>query len=246
MTSSKDDGKSWSKPVNISAAVVKADWSWVASGPGVGIQLKRGKHRGRLVIPCDHGVPVDSKRVMHSHVFYSDDSGQSWELGGSLEQHTDECQVVELIDGSLMINMRNYWGRSGGRPDRDGMRAIAISKNGGETWSKLVFDEALPEPKCQASFLRYSDSISGARNLLLFSNPASALKRHRLTVRLSENEGKSWPVARLLHAGPAAYSCLTVLPDKSIGCLYEGGEEEKYDKLIFARFSLDWLEESRE
>ena len=246
VSSSKDDGKSWSEPLDISSDVVKPSWNWVATGPGIGIQLKRGKHGGRLVIPCDHGIVIDGKQVMFSHVFFSDDGGKSWKLGGSLDRDTDECQVVELTDGSLMINMRNYWGHSGGRPDRGGKRAIAISKDGGETWSELSFDDSLPEPKCQASFLRYSDSDSGDRDILLFSNPASTSERHRLTVRLSNSEGKSWPVSRLLHEGPAAYSCLTVLPDKTIGCLYEGGEEGAYDKLFFARFGLDWLEQPQD
>ncbi len=171
-----------------------------------------------------------------------DDGGKSWRLGGSLDRHTDECQVVELTDGSLMLNMRNYWGRAGGGPERGGMRAIAISKDGGETWSELSFDDTLVEPVCQASFLRYSDTDSGERNLLLFSNPASKTSRHRLTVRLSDSEGKSWAVARVLREGPSAYSCLTVLADQSIGCLYEGGEKHPYEKMIFARFGLDWLE----
>ena len=190
VTSSKDDGKSWTKPIDITADVKKSDWVWVATGPGVGIQMKRGRYRGRLVIPCDHAVQIGGKRVMVSHVFYSDDGGKSWRLGGSLDRHTDECQVVELTDGSLMLNMRNYWGRSGGRPERGGKRAIAISKDGGETWSELSFDDTLVEPVCQASFLRYSDTDWGERNLLLFSNPASKTSRHRLTVRLSDSEGK--------------------------------------------------------
>ena len=242
VTSSKDDGKSWARPTDITADVKKSNWVWVATGPGVGVQMKRGKYGGRLVIPSDHAEQIGGKRVMFSHVFYSDDSGKSWQLGGSLDRHTDECQVVELANGSLMLNMRNYWGRSGSRPERGGKRAIAISKDGGANWSELSFDDTLVEPVCQASFLRYSDTDSGQRNLLLFSNPASKTSRHRLTVRLSDSEGRSWAAARVLHEGPSAYSCLAVLPDQSIGGLYEGGEEHPYERIIFARFGLDWLE----
>ena len=91
---------------------------------------------------------------MFSHVFFSDDHGTTWSLGGTVDRHTDECQVVELADGELLINMRNYWGRDGGRPDRGGMRAIARSRDGGATWSPLAFDTTLIEPICQASLDR--------------------------------------------------------------------------------------------
>ena len=240
---SKDDGKTWTKPIDITRDVKKPSWNWVATGPGIGIQLRRCKHKGRLFIPCDHGEEIGGERVMHSHAFYSDDRGVSWKLGGTVDLHTDECQVVELADGMLMMNMRNYWGRSGNRPDRGSMRATSISRDGGETWSAPTFDKTLIEPVCQASFLRYSDTGLGRGGILLFSNPASKETRHRLTVRASRDEGKTWPVSKLLHPGPAAYSCLTVLPDGDIGCLYEGGEKAVYEKIIFARFSAKWLME---
>ena len=237
VTRSTDDGRSWSKPTEITQTVKKGNWRWYATGPGIGIQLRHGPHQGRLVIPCDHREKIDGKDAMHSHVFYSDDHGKSWKLGGSLARHTDECQVVELSDGTLKINMRNYWGRSGGRPERGGMRAISVSRDGGDTWSELQFDSTLIEPVCQASFLGFPSGT----DRVLFTNPASKKTRHRLTVRLSHDGGKTWAVSELLHSGPAAYSCLTVLPDRSIGCLYEGGDKHAYEKIIFARFSLEWL-----
>ena len=169
---------------------------------------------------------------MFSHVFYSDDAGKSWRLGGALDKHTDECQVVQLRDGSLMMNARNYWGRDGQRPDRGNRRAISISSDGGDTWSELTFDAQLIEPICQASFLRYDDKR------LIFLNPASK-SRERLTLKVSRDEGKSWPLFRVLHEGPAAYSCLTVLDDGSIGCLYEAGEESAYETLTFARLKIE-------
>ncbi len=246
VTHSSDDGKTWSKPVEITGDVKRPDWGWYATGPGVGIHLSRGPHKGRLVIPSDHKRPVDGKQEFFSHVIYSDDAGKSWKLGGVLPKHTNECQVVELEDGSLMINMRNYWGRNGGRPDRGGRRTTAISRDGGESWQELTFDTTLIEPICQASFLRYTTKRQHGKNRLLFSNPASKKTRHRLNVRLSHDEGKTWPLSRVLHAGPSAYSCLTVLPDKSIGCLYEGGTKTAYDHIRFARFTLDWLSNGKD
>jgi sialidase-1 len=241
ITYSDDDGTTWSEPVEITESVKQPNWGWYATGPGVGIQLLQGEHRGRLVIPCDHGEHIDGKRVMFSHAFYSDDHGKTWTLGATVDRHTDECQVAELNDGTLMMNIRNYWGRDGKQPDKDKMRAVAISRDGGESWGPLRFDAALIEPMCQGSLLRYAPANGDADRGLLFSNPASKTTRHQLTIRFSSDEGRTWPVARRLHEGPSAYSCLTVLPDGTIGCLYEGGEKDAYEKIIFAQFSYPWL-----
>ena len=238
VTFSDDDGRTWSTPIEITDDVKANDWIWYATGPGVGIQLQYGPHAGRMVIPCDHSIQHHGKRVMVSHVFYSDDHGQSWTVGGSLDIHTDECQVAELADGTLMLNARNYWGRNGLRPDRGGKRAVAYSKDGGDTWSMLEFDDTLIEPICQASLLSYPVKPRH----LLFSNPASQTSRHKMTVRLSRDHGRTWPVSKLLHGGPAAYSSLVVLSDNSIGCLYEAGDEGgKRNRISFASFSLKWL-----
>ncbi|MGD8239334.1 MAG: sialidase family protein, partial [Armatimonadota bacterium] len=246
ITSSMDDGRTWAEPVEITKDVKRAGWGWYATGPGVGIQLERGPHKGRLVIPCDHREREDGKWVMHSHVFYSDDHGTTWHLGGSAPKHTDECQVVELADGTLLLNMRNYWGRTGGEEKKGGMRALVVSRDGGETWTDLEFDKTLIEPVCQASFIRYTDEQSGDRNRLLFSNPASKETRHHMTMRLSYDEGETWPLAAVVYSGPAAYSCLAALPDGDIGCLYERGTRQAYEKITFARCSLEWLSGGRE
>jgi sialidase-1 len=196
---------------------------------------------GRLVIPNDHRGPLGEGDAKYSHAFFSDDHGSTWTLGGTVAPHTDECQVVELADGTLMMNMRNYWERDGGEPAKGRKRAIASSGDGGETWSELSFDDTLIEPVCQASFTRYSWPGENAKNRLLFSNPASTEARVKMTVRLSYDEGKTWPIAKLLHEGPAAYSCLAALPDRQIGCLYERGAEHSYETISFARFTLRWL-----
>ena len=242
VTRSTDDGARWSDPTEITSQVKKAGWGWYATGPGVGIQLTRGPQKGRLVIPCDHREKVNGPWVMMSHVFYSDDQGKTWKLGASVAPHTDECQVAELTDGRLLINMRNYWGRAGKRPDRGARRTMAFSDDGGETWGELGFDETLIEPVCQASFIRASWPASGkGSSWLVFSNPASTTGRHSLTVRMSTDEGKTWPAAKLLHAGPAAYSCLGALKDGTLACLYEAGDKHSYEKIVCARFSSEWV-----
>jgi sialidase-1 len=222
VTSSTDDGLTWAKPTEITKDVKKPEWTWYATGPGIGIQLKSG----RLLIPCDS--KSEGGKVRESHVVFSDDSGKTWKLGGVVGPHCNESQAVELADGSVMLNMRTY--------QANNRRMVAISKDGGETFTKPVEDKALIEPVCQGSILR----LPGEKGGILFSNPAS-LKREKLTVKLSRDEGKTWAFAKELHAGPAAYSCLTVLPNGEIGCLYERGDKTAYDTITFARFTREWL-----
>lgn len=236
VTRSDDDGPTWAKPSEITDTTKRPEWRWYATGPGVGIQLQKAPYKGRLVIPCDHSIASspDNPNGYNSHVILSDNHGKTWRIGGVVSPQVNECQVVELTDGTVMINMRNY-DRSKTR------RAITISKDGGLTWSRITHHPTLVEPICQASFLRYTWSTEHGESRLLFSNPATQNKRTSMTVRLSYDEGKTWPVARLLYAGPSAYSCLTALPGGDIACLYEAGQNHPYEKIVFAHFSLDWL-----
>lgn len=223
---STDDGVSWSKPVEITKDVKRADWTWYTTGPGIGIQLKNG----RLVVPCDNKVAGTKAR--QSHVICSDDRGATWKIGGVVGPNCNESQIVELLDGSLLLNMRSY--------QANNRRMISTSRDRGETWTPPVEDPALIEPVCQASILRYEHADDGKPPPLLFSNPAST-KREKMTVRASYDQGKTWPVAKQLHAGPSAYSCLAILPDRSVGCLYERGEKSPYEKITLAVFSLQSL-----
>jgi len=232
--SSDDDGVTWSKPRDITADVKKADWEWVATGPGHGIQLDSG----RLVVPADHSENGGlGKGEMHSHITYSDDHGKTWKLGATLPDKTDESTAAQLADGSLYINMRNNYFRF--------KRAYAVSKDGGLTFGKMKWDNALIEPVCEGSVMRFSLEKDGGRNRLLFSNPANRSRDH-MTVRLSYDEAKTWPVARVINEGFSGYSDLTVLKNMSIGLLYENGPVHYFDKITFARFSLDWLTEGKD
>ena len=223
---SDDDGVTWSKPRDITETAKQPDWTWYATGPGVGIQTVGG----RLVIPCDFAEKAS--KDWGSHVIFSDDHGVSWRIGGAITPKCNECQILEREDGALLLNMRSYHGLN--------RRAVASSSDGGLTWSAVSHDPALVEPVCQASLLRYTRSGSNGRSRVLFSNPADT-KRVRMTVRLSYDECGSWPVEKLLYEGPSAYSCLTALPDRTIGCLYEKGVSNPYETITFAVFNIEWL-----
>ncbi|MCA9425528.1 MAG: exo-alpha-sialidase [Candidatus Omnitrophica bacterium] len=226
MMKSTDDGKTWSKPENITESTKAEDWTWYATGPGVGIQLESG----RLLIPCDHAVAGTG--MFRSHVIYSDDQGETWKLGGIPGDYTNECQAIQKRDGSILLNMRSYHGKN--------LRYTSVSQDGGETWTEPVMDEELIEPVCQASLIRYEGD--GTKNRILFSNPADK-KRIKMTVKLSYDEGESWPVAQLVYPGPSAYSCLAELPSGEVGLLYERGMKNPYEKITLARFPMEWLEE---
>ena len=226
MLTSSDDGVTWSKPLDITSSVKKENWTWYATGPGNGIQLTQGKHRGRLVIPCDHRVNDVKERNLstRSHVIYSDDHGRTWQIGGLLTAGTNECAVVELESGELLINMRSYRGKA--------CRALSRSNDGGLTWSEVTDDPNLVEPICQASLIRLPLSDPKGTTRLAFSNPADPKSRKNLTLRLSNDGGNTWPVSKVLCAGSSIYSSLAALPEGNIGVLYE---RNNYEELVFTR-----------
>jgi sialidase-1 len=239
---SSDDGQTWADPSEITKTTKDPSWGWYATGPGIGIQIQHGLHTGRLVIPCDHSYDDPNGKVRGgpyeygAHSIHSDDHGKSWQLGGTIRPKTNECQVVELDDGdgSLLMNMRSYFGRQ--------RRTHSISKDGGATWSAPIDAPQLVEPVCQASIIRHGWSDNEKPGVLLFSNPASEKGRVNLTVRASFDDGSQWPVAHVLHAGPAAYSCLVSLPDNAFGCLYEAGEKNPYESIVFHRLPVKSLQ----
>jgi len=224
---SADDGLSWSAPMEITSNVKKDDWTWYATGPGRGVQISKGKYRGRLVIPANHMIAVTKKN--YSHAIYSDDAGTSWQLGGITKQDSvNESTLAELSNGKLMLNMRNA--------SKKRARQTAISKNGGKSWSAIKEDTTLIEPVCEGNLLQYT--FAGQKDALLFCNPASKTSRTQITLRISYDNGKTWPAKKLLYAGPSAYSCLTVLSDGKIGCLYEAGLQKPYEGIVYRTISM--------
>jgi len=142
----------------------------------------------------------------------------------------NECQVAELFDGrgTLLLDMRSYRGLA--------RRAQSRSEDGGATWGTALDVPALVEPICQASILRWENAGAGRPGWLLFCNPADAKKRRNLTVRVSPDNGATWPRSLVLRAGATGYCCLVALSDTAAACLYELSDKQPYEQIVFVRF----------
>tara|TARA_B110000444_G_scaffold56033_1_gene52269 strand:+ start:251 stop:1423 length:1173 start_codon:yes stop_codon:yes gene_type:complete len=232
---SDDDGLTWSDPVNMSKTLRDPSWGWYATGPGVGIQIKKGKYKGRLLIPANHSYDDKNGNIRNgnfnygAHVLFSDDNGSTWERSEDIRPGCNESQIVELENGNLMMNMRSYNDKYS--------RAISISNNGGESWSKIYHDLALVESKVQGSILNFGD-ING-KNAHIFSNPSVPLGRLNMTLKVSFDDCKYWSISKLIYGGLSAYSCLTRLPDGNIGLFFEKGTEKNYEQMIFVSIPVN-------
>lgn len=225
MVHSDDDGLTWSKPINITKQVKKPEWHFLLQGPGAGITMKNGT----IVFAAqyqdsDKYANGRKKGTPFSSILYSKDHGKTWQVGTGIKSNTTEAQVVELADGSLMLNCRD---------NRGGSRTVGVTTDMGKTWTMHPTDrKGLPEPVCMASLLRMGDR-------LIFSNPNTRGGRHHMTIKVSDDDGMSWPEgqhtlydSRLLNG----YSCLAPIGEDQVGVLYEGRTE-----IFFLRFSLEEL-----
>ncbi len=244
--SSKDDGQTFSTPVEISSVFekLKPQYAWrvIATGPGHGIQLKNG----RLLAPVwlalgttgnGHGPSVNT-------TVYSDDHGKSWHAGEIAIPNTpefpsaNETNIAQLANGSVMMNVRTASDAH--------RRTITISKDGATKWSTPHMQQDLIDPRCFASLVRLSTKKSGGKDRLLFSNPDDEKSRKNLTVRVSYDEGQSWTVKRSLSPGAGAYSDLAVLPNGAILCFYETANQSGARVITLARFNLEWLTDGKD
>lgn len=259
---SEDDGVSWSKPVEITATFNKFrpeyDWKVLATGPGHGIRLDRG----RLLIPVwlSTGTGGHAHRPSVTSVIYSDDRGRTWHRGEIAIPNTpewiypNETAAVELADGSVMLNARSE--------SKANRRLITVSKDGKTKWSAPKFHDQLLEPICMGSLLRYSTGKSGGRYRILFSNPynlhrkdgkqtpGTSRERRNVSVQLSYDEGQTWPVRKTVEPGWSGYSDLAVARDGTILLLYErgglGDDVFRTQALTVARFDLAWLTDGKD
>ena len=247
---SADDGQTWTEAVDITAAfeAFRPEYNWrvLATGPGHGIRLQNG----RLLVPVwlSTGTGGHAHRPSCVSVIYSDDAGQTWERGQIVLHHSEatpnpsETAAVQLIDGRVMLNIRSESKRQ--------RRLVAFSPDGVTDWTSPAFDEALFEPICFGSLVRYDD------DRILFVNPDSqnnsksptawgAWPRENLTIRLSNDEGQTWPISKVIDPGIGGYADLAIGLGGVIFCLYEGGgvngDMFHNRHLTLARFDMAWL-----
>jgi len=224
---SRDDGRSWSKPRNLTRMLKRPEWSFLLQGPGRGITMGDGT----LVFPAQFQLPPEERRLPCSTVIWSRDGGETWSIGTGIRTDTTESAVVELADGVLMLNARD---------NRGGSRSVYVSDDLGESWEEHPTSRsALTEPVCMASLLHVGRELDGRPDgRLLFSNPAvPRAPRRSMTLRASADFGSTWPEERrvLLDEGRSAgYSCLTMIDAETVGILYESSRAH----LAFQRVPL--------
>jgi sialidase-1 len=258
---SDDDGQTWSDPKDITEVFrgyrdEGYPWVVLAPGPGHALQLSSG----RFVVPVWMATHRRHRPSIVSTIF-SDDRGQSWSRGDVVVRNTDETPnpsesvAIQLVDGRVMLNTRCE--------SRRYQRLISYSKDGATDWTSPKFHDGLYEPICMASMVRLSQKPTDDRNRILFCNPGpteneepvlqwGARDRVNVTVRLSYDEGESWPIDRRIADGPSGYSDLAVAPDGTILCLFERGNslENKGSfspaHVSLARFNLAWLSHGKD
>ena len=250
-TRSTDDGSSWEPFTRVSDDPKAPEYQkdnflrgFGESPVGVGAGPVHGIHtsKGRLIAPSYAGFKVNGEGRGGSCVIYSDDKGKTWKAGGVIpwvpEFRHGECTIVERSDGSLLMNMRTS------EPGKYsfGYRLTSVSKDHGMTWSKPVVDKNLPCPACQASMIRLNEKE------ILFLNPAvnhnggfSIWSRKNLTLRVSQDDGRSWPESRVLNEGLAGYSDLAIAKNGNILCLFENGTRDYCEKITFVELKRSWL-----
>lgn len=227
---SDDDGRTWSQPINVTRQVKDPAWRFVLASPGRGITLRDGT----LVFPAQYRSADDSPFTGRpfSTLMWSRDRGESWHIGSGVKVDTTECQLVELGSGALMINCRD---------NRRGSRTVCTTRDLGKTWqTHPTSRHALPEPTCMASLIRCEHDELGP--LLFFSNPATRGGRRDLTIKVSRDEGMTWPMRwHTLYDQRAGfgYSCLTRIDDEHLGVLYEGQRELYFLRLPIRELVAD-------
>jgi len=239
ITKSVDDGKTWGEPVNLTRMCKKQEWWLWAPAPGRGITL----NDGTLVFPTQGR---DAEGVPFSNITYSQDGGQTWITSNPASISTTECAVVQLSDGSLMLNIRDNRNRTV-KGEENG-RAVAVTRDLGEIWEKHpTSNNALKEPVCMASLHKHVYTEGGEKkSILLFSNPnIQERPRRRTILKVSFDNGMTWPEKYwlLLDEGyNKGYSCLTSIDEKTIGIIFEGSQAD----MTFESIPLDELLKRKE
>ncbi|MDP3916126.1 MAG: sialidase family protein [Bacteroidota bacterium] len=236
LTKSTDDGLTWSQPINITEQIKDPAWQLLLQGPGRGITMTDGT----LVFPAQFKAELGTKALdggqftCHSTIVYSKDQGNTWQIGTGAKSNTTEAQVVELADGSLMLNMRDDRNRTD-KGETNG-RAVAVTTDLGKTWiTHKSSNSALQEPNCMASIISADLEINGKmQQVLFFSNPDSKTERSHMTIKASLDGGLTWPQTYQVELNSESgygYSCMSMVDDMTIGILYEGVKDLYFQKI---------------
>ncbi|MEU3693024.1 sialidase family protein [Streptomyces narbonensis] len=248
---SMDGGVNWS--ASVPQPQLKAEgWGWVSTGPGHGIQLSRGPHHGRLIVPGDHTAGGDT--TAGGQLYFSDDGGLTWTLGArstasKTGAYPAELTVAETVVGGLYVNARNS---EPTRCQTNEHRLETVSTDGGGSFAAPFTPVAnLDTSPVFGSLLRlHALDQGGKTNRLLYSAPSrlgpNPLEDKReLAIRSSYDEGKTWKTeGTLVSAARTGYSDLTVLPNGSIGILYETAGNIPHGNLNFTAFTEDAMDKA--
>ena len=256
MSYSDDDGKTWSAPQDITP-MVKADWmKFLGVGPGVGITLRTGPHKGRIVVPV-----YTTNRANHlngsqsSRIIYSDDHGKTWHMGGGVNDHrtlydgtvvdsstmsnyyaqNTESSVVQLNNGDLKLFMRGL---------TEDLQ-VATSHDGGLTWDNNVDRYDVPDVYVQ---MAATHTVQNGKEYILLANAnGPGRKNGYIRVARVEEDGQlTWLHHHLIQEGDYAYNSLQQIGPDEYGLLYEhhapGGVPYT---LSFKKFNWDFLTKER-
>lgn len=229
---SVDNGKTWSKPVNITSATKHPEWWLYAPAPGHGITM----NDGTLVFPTQGR---DKNGKTFSNITYSKDGGKTWTASNPAYDDVTECMVVQLSDGSLMLNMRDN--RNGGNKETNGRR-VCVTHDLGQTWKEhSTSHKVLTEPTCMASIHKHVYTEKGKqKHILVFMNPNNYESRNHFTVKVSFDDGMSWPEKYWIELDEGSgfgYSCITSIDEHTLGFVYEGSQSQ----LVFQQLKLEEL-----
>ena len=222
---SKDNGKTWSKPEDITKQIAKPEW-----------------HKDFKFITSGRGIQTRDGRLLHTlvnlskglFIFGSDDHGKTWYFIDTPIKPADESKIIELADGTWMVNARVNGGK---------MRYVHTSTDEGKSWTSKP-EPALMDPSCNGSIIRYTAKADGYnKDRIIFSNAKMEKGRMNLTIRVSYDEGQTWTEGKTIYGGGTAYSSLTILKNGDIGVFFE---KDDYKENTFVSFSLKWLTDGKD
>ena len=229
LTVSKDHGETWSELENVTRDLKQEEWVLFAPAPQNGITLKKGT----LVMPVQGR---DADGTSFSTIMSSRNHGRSWKVGQPTGMVSSECQAVELSDGRVMLNMRSS------RDARFMKRSVMVTSDLGKTWSEHPTNhKALIEPICNGSTIRINYEQNGEqKTALLFANPNSVERREKHTIKVSFDDGMTWPESHhyLLDAYSGfGYPSLVQIDEKHVGIVFEGSRSH----IMFMKLTIEEL-----